>query len=164
MEANYFGLAATAQIKARPQDFIVTDEIVVKVEQTAKKVREARDLANPPKPQNAYDEYRQLRGRLNQLERGVENSVIYFTNIEGNVAQLQQNLKDAEQRKNQALKVGNNRFEKNVDHTISRLKVDLADAQKELKAAKANKEGAAETLEAFDQHERIAELKEQLGL
>ena len=164
MESNYFGLAATQLIKARPEDFIVTDETVAQLEQTAKQMRDDRDRTNPPKPQNAYDEYRQLRARLYQLERGVENSATYFTNIEGNVALIQVNLKDAEQRKKQAFNGGNTRFEKNVDHTIDRLKEELVEAQKELRRAKRNKEGAAEALEAFDQHERIAELATQFGL
>ena len=121
-------------------------------------------LYNPPKPQNPYEEYRQLRGRLYQLEQAVEHSTTYFTNIEGNVALLQQNLQHTERSKNQALNVGNVRSERNTDHTIARLKEELFDVQKDFRRAKNNKERAAEALKAFDQHERIAELKTQFGL
>jgi hypothetical protein len=159
MSTNYMNLFFKENLKNRPQDFIINDEVVAEVEETAKKMRAKRAAANPPTPANPYEEFRQLRGRLYQLEQNAKNSAIYCENIAGNVAFIEKNIKNAEGNQQHAFKSGNERAERNLKDAISRMKDELVEAQKELKRAKGHKEHCAKAFAAFDQHERIAELQ-----
>jgi hypothetical protein len=159
-EHNYAGLLFKTNLEQHPEVFIINDATIAEVEQKAKEMRAERDVVNPPKPANPYEEFRQLRGTLRQLEQNVNNTAIYATSIAGNVALIEKNIQNAAFNQQHAFKSGNERAEINCKNAVTRLKDDeLAEAQKELKRAKTQMERAAKALAAFDQHGRIAELQ-----
>jgi predicted RNase H-like nuclease (RuvC/YqgF family) len=136
----------------------------VQHEATAKAAREARDLANPPKPEPAQVEYDGLLHRLFNLTEAAQNTEIYANNIAGNVKQLENQLDAAIKQKKRYAEAGNERAARNGEHHIQRLERELADQEKDLKRAKNNSANAARALKAFDGHPRLKELKKQLAL
>ena len=102
--------------------------------------------------------------RLYQLKRELEYVTTRSEQLAGNVALIESNLETTEANSKAASSAGN--FEARTVHKVSaqRLKGELADAKEELRKARIYKERAKEALEAFDQHERIAELQKELGL
>ncbi len=154
---NFAAIAFKANLEKNP-DLMAFDSVAFEKHQAARRVAAAK--LNPPKPVTPYEEYRQLRGSLRQLEQNAAAIAIYFTNITGNVALIEKNIKNAELEKQYAFRAGNNSLERNWENALPRMKDELADATKELKRAKAQKEHAATALAAFDQHARIAELQQ----
>lgn len=159
MQRNYMEMFCADQLKKNSQDFMFTDKNLPEFEENLKKRRVADAALNPIKPVSHYEEYKQLRGRLHQLEQQAEHTAIYFTNIAGSITLIEKNIKNAEQEKQYAFRAGNSSLERNWENALPRMKDELADASKELKRAKAQKERAATALAAFDQHARIAELQ-----
>jgi MFS superfamily sulfate permease-like transporter len=158
MEFNYAGMAFKANLDADP-DLMAFDGATFEKKLAARRVAEAK--ANPSKPPvDPYQEYKQLRGTLRQLEQYAANTAIYFTNIAGTLALIETNVKRVEQEKQYAFRAGNNVAVMNWENALPRMRDELADASKELKRAKAEKEHAAKVLAAFDQHARIAELQQ----
>lgn len=158
-EHNLAGLIFKTNLEKHPEVFTINENTVKSCEETARKVRAAHDEANPPKPVSAWEEYRQLRGTLHKLQQAAEGTAIYASNIAGNVALIEKNIKDAEHSRGNAFTIGNLVGERTYENRITRMKDELADAQKELRRAKKNKEHAAAALAAFDKHDRIAELQ-----
>jgi MFS superfamily sulfate permease-like transporter len=157
MEFNYAGMAFKANLDKNP-DLMALDVATFEQRQAARRVEDAK--ATPSKPVNHYEEYKQLRGRLHQLEQYAANTAIYFTGIAGSITLMEKNIKNVEQEKQYAFIAGNNNAARSWEGALPRMKDELADASKELKRAKAQKEQAATALAAFDQHARIAELQQ----
>jgi hypothetical protein len=155
-QENYAALQFRANLERDPELMSLDLDTF---EQTLKEKRASEATLNPIKPVSQWEEFRQLRGTLHTLEQDAANSAIYFTNIAGNVALIEKNIKTAEQDKRNTFKAGNFRGEKTYENTLSRFEDELVDAQTELKRAKANKEACAKAFATFDQHERIAELQ-----
>ena len=157
MEFNYAGMAFKANLDTDP-DLMTFDAATLEKHQAARRIADAK--ANPSAPVSHYEEYKQLRGTLRQLEQYAANTAIYFTNIAGSITLIEKNIKNAEQEKQYAFRAGNNHAAQNWENALPRMKDELADASKELKRAKDEKERAATALAAFDQHARIAELQQ----
>jgi hypothetical protein len=159
-DANFMALAFKENLKKNP------DLFTFDIEQHDKNMREHSEKMaklNPPKPANPYEEYKQLRGRLYQLQQGVQNTTIYFNNISGTVSQLEQLVDGAKRNEKASAEAGNVLAEKHAKHVIDRLAREFADAKKERRRALTQKEGAEQLLAAFDQQERLAELTKQFS-
>lgn len=59
---------------------------------------------------------------------------------------------------------GNLRGERFYEHRVELLEDELADAKLRLQGARSNNTASIRALKAFDGHERIAELRKELGL
>ena len=157
-------LAFRQNLKERPQDFIITDEDHSTERKENYCPLQEDGSANPPKPQNTYEEYKQLGARLYQLKRELEYLTTRSEQLAGNVSLIESNLETTEANSKAASSAGNFRGEDSYKVSAQRLKGELADTKEELRKARIYKERAKEALEAFDQHERIAELQKELGL
>jgi hypothetical protein len=128
MKQNYMEMFFADNLKKNPQDFMFTDKNLPEFEETMQKRRAADAAANPTKPVSHYEEYKQLRGRLHQLEQYAANTAIYFTGIAGSITLIEKNIKNAEQEKQYAFRAGNNVAERNWENALPRMKDELADA------------------------------------
>src|SRR4051812_26158024 len=147
-QQNFMALAFQDNLKRNP------DLFTIDIEQHEKNVREHSEemaKANPPKPQSEYEEYRQLRGRLHELEQRAQHTTVYFNNISGTVDALENRLDDAEKNVKDTLKAGNELAERHAKYVVERLQGELADAKKELRRARTQREYGAKNLEAFNQ-------------
>ena len=159
MEFSTFPLFVTENLKNRPQDFVIDIE---KVEEAGKKMRAARDAANPPKPEPARAEYNRLRQQLFDAQRWAKDAEIYCNDQAGNVRLLEQRINDLLKKKKQAIAEGKLGDERICEHQLQLMETELIDAKQEFHRATRQSAQAARALKAFDDHERIAELKKQL--
>ena len=129
MESNYLALAFKQNLKERPQDFIITDEDIQQNEKRTIAHCKKMAAANPPKPQNTYEEYKQLRARLYQLKQELEYVTTRSEQLAGNVSLIESNLETAEANSKTASSAGNFRGEDSYKVSAQRLKGELADTE-----------------------------------
>ena len=127
-------------------------------------MRDARELANPPKPLPAQVEYNRLLHRLYNLTEDAKNTDIYANNQAGNVKGIEERLDNQLKKKKTAAANGNLRGERYLEYGIGQLETELFEAKKELKRATNNSAFAARALKEFDGHPRLKELKKELAL
>ena len=141
------------------------DLMVVDFEDLAKRQAErlaARDIAQPPKPQPARAEYNQLRKELFAAQEWAKNAEIYCNDRAGTVKLLEQRITDLLKQKKAA--IDSPLAERNFENQIQLLETELLDAKTEFNRARHQSNYAARGLKAFGGHERIAELKLDLGI
>ena len=120
--------------------------------------RAERDAANPPAPEGPAKELQRLRRELFNLTECVKSMETYRDNQADNVKACEQRLTDAIKQKKIAVVNGNERAERNWEHSIKQLECELVDSEREFRRAELQNAQAARALKAFDGHARIAEL------
>ena len=122
----------------------------------------ARDVAQPPKLQPARAEYNQLRKELFTAQEWAKNAEIYCNDRAGTVKLLERRITDLLKEKKAA--VDSPLAERNFENQIQLLETELLDAKTEFNRARHQSNNAGRGLKAFGGHERIAELKAELGI
>ena len=144
--------------------FAVTDPKLItvdfnKIEAFQQQTREAREKANPPKPEPMRVEYNRLRQQLYGLQQQAKNAEVYRNNKADVVKGLEYRINDLLRHKKQAIVEGHLGQERVCEHQLQRLETELVDAKEEFNKAEHWNAQAARALKAFDGHGRIAELK-----
>ena len=147
--------------------FAVTDPKLITVDFAAieanqKKVREARDKANPPKPEPLQVEFNRLRRDLYNLESRAKNSEIHTNNLAGNVRLLEQRINEARKEKEKAAASGNALAESNYSAAIVRLTSECVDVTNDFNRARKAGAQAANDLKNWPFHDRLKELIKQI--
>jgi hypothetical protein len=122
----------------------------------------ARDIAQPLKSQPARVEYNQLRKELFASQEFAKNAEIYANGCACTVKLLEQRITELLKQKKAA--VDSPLAERNFENQIQLLETELLDAKTEFNRARHQSNNAGRGLKAFGGHERIAELKAELGI
>lgn len=163
-EHSYAGLVFKQNLERNPglMDHVFDHESVNK--RTTATIQAAQDLDAKNaqlKVEPVRVQYNTLRKQLFDLQEWAKHAEIYCNSKAGEVKQLERRITDIIKQKKAA--VDNPRAERNFEHQIQLLETELLDAEKEFKRAKIQSGNAARGLKAFDGHQRIKELKKELG-
>jgi hypothetical protein len=162
---NYFGMAASENLKTRPQDFIVDpEELNRMINETTKKAQALHKLNDTSKPVDLRKEYNNLRKQLYDLQHATKNTEIFCNNVAGTVKQLEERITSLLRLKKKADEAGELGQARMLEHQIVSLETELVDAKIEFTQAKTRSGNAARALKGFTGHEAIAELKKKLAL
>jgi len=161
-EKNYAGLAFKIALEKHPETFIVTDADITSIEQGQAARRKAMDIINS-KPEPARIEYNRLRKQLYDLQQEAKNTEIYANTAAGAVRLLETRINDLLKRKKSATEANLLGEERTCEHQIQQLETELLDVKTEFNRAVLQSARAGRALKAFDGHQRIRELKKELG-
>jgi len=144
--------------------FAVTDPKLITInlaelETTAKKMREARDAANPPVSEPPKEELARLKNDLFNLTQHAKHTEVYANNCAGNVRLLEQRITDVINKKKLAVDAGNSLAERNHEHSIKQLEAEKVAAEKEFNRARRNAATSAAQLKDWGGHARVKELE-----
>jgi len=126
--------------------------------------RAEMDKLNPPAKIAPKIEYNQLQSRLFALNQDCKAFAVRVNQWAGAIHQLEGRIADLLKHKKKAAEEGNVRGERSYEHQVELLEDELADANIKLQGALSQNAGAIRALKAFNGHERIKELKKELGL
>jgi hypothetical protein len=160
-----FPLFVSHNLKTRPQDFIINDEVVAQVERTATARRTARDAANPIKPEPARQELNRLRGQLFSLEQNAHATEVRVNHEIGNVRLYEENLGVVLKTKKQHEDAGNLLGARTYERQAQALENELNDARERLVKNRRYNTGAARELRTWQQEQgpRLLELKKEVA-
>jgi hypothetical protein len=159
-EFSSFPLFVKTNLETRPQDFIVTDAAITKIEQAQAVRRAAEDKAKPPEPLRV--EYNRLRRELYDKQQYAKHTEIYCNEKAGSVKHFEQSINDWLKQKKAAVEVGHLGQERFCEHQVELLEAELLDAKIEFNRAKHQSANAARALKAFDGYARIKQLEKEL--
>lgn len=139
-----------------------------RVNDVAKKMREARDKDNPAfagvhPDKTPQAELQRLRRELFNLTERAKSTETYCNNKAGEVKLLEQQITDALGHKKEAVSSGNALAERNWERTIQRLEGERDEAAKEFQRARKVSAEAANALKHWPHRERVAEVEKSLG-
>lgn len=134
-----------------------------KIEAFQKQTREEREKNNPPKTEGPAKELAGLRRELFNLTERAKSCETFANNKAGEVKLREQWLAEAINKKKEAVANGNERAERNYEHSIQRLESELADSEKEFHRARKVSLGAANDLKNWPHRERVKELEQSLA-
>jgi hypothetical protein len=160
-----FDLVRTAAFAVQDKSLITIN--LAEHDATAKKMRAARDAANPAfagkHPDGGpQEELRRLRHDLFNLTERAKSTEVYCNNQAGNVRLLEQQITDAIKQKKTYAANGNALAERNCEHTIARIEGEKAEAEKEFNRARKVSADAAFALKEWPHRLRLEELQKPL--
>jgi hypothetical protein len=141
---------------------IMTIDIAANEKKAAER-RATMEKLNPPAKIAPKVEYNRLVSQLYILRENAKACEVNVNNIAGEVRLLEERITALLQEKKRHAEAGNLRGERTYEHQVELLEDDLAVAQTRLQGARSQNTGAARALKAFDGHQRLAELKKELG-
>jgi len=162
-EHNLAGLAFAENLKRNPDlmDHITNPEALNKQLAATAKERAALNAQNAAlKPSEPRKEYNQLRKELFAAQEWSKHTEVYCNSTAGAVRLLEQRITDLLKQKKDA----NPLAERSLENGIQLLETQLFDMKIELNRATLQSGRAGRGLKAFAGHERIAELKAELGI
>lgn len=144
------------------QKHLTIDYAAVDAQMAAR--RAAMEIANPPAKIAPKVEHNRLVSQLFDLKQNCKCFEIRVNEFAGQVHQLEGRITDELKEKKKCVADGNLRGERFYEHRVELLEDELADAKLRLQGARSNNTASIRALKAFDGHERIAELRKELGL
>ena len=141
--------------------------MVIDIAANEKKAAERRaemNKANPPAQIAPKAEYNQLISQLWTLKENARACETNVNNWAGSVRGLEGRIDLLLKEKKRCAEAGNLRGERTYENQVNILEDELVDANIKLQGARSQHTGAIRALKAFNGHERIAELKKELGL
>jgi len=165
MELNYAGMAFAENLKRNPdlmEHVTNPEKLNAQLAASAKerqKLHEKNTAAKPSEPRKLYNS---LRKELFDRQEWAKNAEIYCNTKADTVKHFEGLIADLIKQKKAA--VNNPLHERALEHQIELLETELLDAKQEFHRAKHQSTNAARALRDFTGHQRIAELKLELGI
>jgi len=162
-QENYYGLAIRETMRTNPETLIIDEQKLSKQLGEVAKAQQALDVKNAAaKPSEPRKLYNSLRKELFDRQQWAKNAEIYCLTKADTVKHFEGRISDLITQKKAA--VNNPLHERALEHQIDLLETELLDAKKEFNRAKHQSTNAARALRDFTGHQRIAELKLELGI
>src|SRR5579872_5929358 len=153
-EHNYAGLLFKHNLETQPEVFTInSEELDAKLKQ-GREARQKLDAVNHV-PEGPAKELARLRRELFCLTERAKSTETYCCNKAGEVKLLERRLTEAIKQKKVAVADGNERAERNCEHAIKQLEVELVDVEKECQRARRVSAGAAADLKQWSHYARV---------
>jgi uncharacterized membrane-anchored protein YjiN (DUF445 family) len=168
-EHSSFPLFVTHNLKTRPQDFIIPDDIGQRCSEVAKKARAADVAANPPTPEQAKvqlkSELNMLRKQLFELQQTAKSTEQKVNNEAGNVHLLEGRITTTIKEQKEYETSGNLIASRSYEHQIQQLENELADTRERLVKNQSYNAGAARQLRTWQTEKgpRLKELQKEVA-